>query len=199
MIPYLATLGGCAMLTLFIVYLARARFSERSNEVELRIEQLLPQTQCAQCGYPGCKPYAQAIAKGEAINRCPPGGEAVIEALATLLNRPAPPSPMTSNRCRFHWLRELLRKTVLAVLCASRPAPLMPLSAVKIRCTPSSRRFAPVANSVCPRAQSIASSFLRSPRLRFALCLSRRVTNLASCAALACRPAPNILTPNDCF
>ena len=91
MIPYLATLGGCAMLTLFIVYLARARFSERSNEVELRIEQLLPQTQCAQCGYPGCKPYAQAIAKGEAINRCPPGGEAVIEALATLLNRPATP------------------------------------------------------------------------------------------------------------
>jgi len=47
----------------------------------------LPQTQCAQCGYPGCKPYAEAIVAGEAINRCPPGGEATITKLAKLLGR----------------------------------------------------------------------------------------------------------------
>ncbi len=52
------------------------------------IEALLPQTQCTRCGYPGCRPYALAIASGEApINQCPPGGSATIEALAELLGR----------------------------------------------------------------------------------------------------------------
>jgi Na+-translocating ferredoxin:NAD+ oxidoreductase subunit B len=56
------------------------------------IDALLPQTQCTRCGYAGCRPYAQAIAAGEAsINQCPPGGAATIEALATLLGRPAVP------------------------------------------------------------------------------------------------------------
>jgi len=50
------------------------------------IDALLPQTQCTRCGYAGCKPYAQAIAAGEAaINQCPPGGQVTIDALATLL------------------------------------------------------------------------------------------------------------------
>ena len=52
-----------------------------------RIDALLPQTQCTKCGYDGCRPYAQAIADGAApINRCPPGGEAGIAALAELLD-----------------------------------------------------------------------------------------------------------------
>ncbi|MGQ0657313.1 MAG: electron transport complex subunit RsxB [Chromatiales bacterium] len=51
-----------------------------------RIDALLPQTQCGRCGYAGCLPYAEAIARGEAlINQCPPGGEATIRALAELL------------------------------------------------------------------------------------------------------------------
>jgi electron transport complex protein RnfB len=51
-----------------------------------RINDLLPQTQCTKCGYAGCAPYAQAIATGQApINRCPPGGEQGIAALAALL------------------------------------------------------------------------------------------------------------------
>ncbi len=51
-----------------------------------RIDALLPQTQCTRCGYQGCKPYAEAIAKGEAdINQCPPGGAAGIIKLADLL------------------------------------------------------------------------------------------------------------------
>jgi electron transport complex protein RnfB len=57
-----------------------------------RIDAVLPQTQCAQCGYPGCRPYAEAIARGEAdINLCPPGGEAGVRALADLLGREAKP------------------------------------------------------------------------------------------------------------
>lgn len=50
-----------------------------------RIDALLPQTQCGKCGHPGCKPYAQGIAQGEAINKCPPGGTETIAALADLL------------------------------------------------------------------------------------------------------------------
>lgn len=52
------------------------------------IDLLLPQTQCERCGHPGCRPYAQAVAAGAAINRCPPGGHDTIDALAALLNRP---------------------------------------------------------------------------------------------------------------
>ena len=59
------------------------------------IDQLLPQTQCTRCGYAGCKPYAEAIASGEAqINQCPPGGAVTIDALAKLLGRaPIPLNP----------------------------------------------------------------------------------------------------------
>jgi H+/Na+-translocating ferredoxin:NAD+ oxidoreductase subunit B len=57
-----------------------------------RIDALLPQTQCEQCGYHGCRPYADAIARGEAeINQCPPGGETGIGRLAALLGRPVLP------------------------------------------------------------------------------------------------------------
>jgi Na+-translocating ferredoxin:NAD+ oxidoreductase subunit B len=56
------------------------------------IDALLPQTQCTRCGYPGCRPYAEAVAAGEAqINQCPPGGAATIAALAQLLGRPVLP------------------------------------------------------------------------------------------------------------
>ena len=56
------------------------------------IDALLPQTQCRQCGYAGCRPYAQAVAAGRAgINQCPPGGEETIRELAALLDRPVVP------------------------------------------------------------------------------------------------------------
>jgi electron transport complex protein RnfB len=59
------------------------------------IDALLPQTQCTRCGYQGCRPYAEAIARGEAgINQCPPGGSATIARLAALLGRePLPLNP----------------------------------------------------------------------------------------------------------
>ena len=53
-----------------------------------RIDALLPQTQCGKCGHPGCKPYAEGIAQGEAINKCPPGGQETIAGLAHLLRVP---------------------------------------------------------------------------------------------------------------
>jgi Na+-translocating ferredoxin:NAD+ oxidoreductase subunit B len=59
------------------------------------IDSLLPQTQCTRCGYAGCRPYAEAIANGDAdINQCPPGGAVTIDALAKLLGRaPLPLNP----------------------------------------------------------------------------------------------------------
>lgn len=57
-----------------------------------QIDALLPQTQCTRCGYDGCRPYSEAIARDEApINQCPPGGSATIGALADLLHRPRLP------------------------------------------------------------------------------------------------------------
>jgi len=64
---------------------AALRFKVEGNPLVEQIDALLPQTQCGQCGHPGCRPYAQAIAAGEAINRCPPGGQTTIDALAHLL------------------------------------------------------------------------------------------------------------------
>ena len=57
-----------------------------------RLDRLLPQTQCGQCGYAGCRPYADAMARGEAgIDHCPPGGDAGARALARVLGVPAKP------------------------------------------------------------------------------------------------------------
>ncbi len=65
---------------------AAVRFRVEGDPLVDQIDALLPQTQCGQCGYPGCKPYATAIANGEAdINQCPPGGEAGVQKLADLL------------------------------------------------------------------------------------------------------------------
>jgi electron transport complex protein RnfB len=62
-----------------------------TNLVE-RIDRLLPQTQCGQCGFPACRPYAEALAVGEAgIDHCPPGGDAGAAALAKLLGKPFKP------------------------------------------------------------------------------------------------------------
>jgi electron transport complex protein RnfB len=67
---------------------ASIKFKVEGDPLVEKIDAILPQTQCGQCGFPGCKPYAEAIAKGEAdINCCPPGGEEGIRKLADLLGR----------------------------------------------------------------------------------------------------------------
>ncbi len=86
-----------ALATLFglILGYSAIRFRVEGDPVADKIDALLPQTQCGQCTYAGCRPYAEAIARGEAdINQCPPGGEATIIALADLLGRdPKPLNP----------------------------------------------------------------------------------------------------------
>ncbi len=70
---------------------AAVRFRTEGNPIADQINDILPQTQCGQCGFPGCRPYAEAIADGEAINKCPPGGETTIQELADLLDVEAIP------------------------------------------------------------------------------------------------------------
>lgn len=74
---------------------ASVRFRVEGNPVVDQVNDLLPQTQCGQCGFPGCKPYAEAIADGEKINKCPPGGESTIQALADLLG--VEPEPLDAE------------------------------------------------------------------------------------------------------
>lgn len=88
------------LLTLSAVFgavlgFASIRFHVDGNPLVDQIDALLPQTQCGQCGHPGCRPYAEAIADGEAINKCPPGGETTIEALADLLG--VEPEPLDAE------------------------------------------------------------------------------------------------------
>ena len=74
-----AAIGG-------VLGLAAVRFKVEGDPLIDRIDKELPQTQCGQCGFPGCRPYATSMAAGESdINQCPPGGQATIDALADLL------------------------------------------------------------------------------------------------------------------
>jgi len=81
-------LGILAGLFGLLLGYSAIRFRVEGDPVVDQINAILPQTQCGQCGFAGCRPYAEAIAAGEAdINQCPPGGEAGIRALADLLGR----------------------------------------------------------------------------------------------------------------
>ena len=85
LIAVLALLALCLVCGAILGF-AAVRFRVEGDPIAEQINALLPQTQCGQCGYPGCKPYAEAIAGGDKINKCPPGGEATIQALADLLD-----------------------------------------------------------------------------------------------------------------
>lgn len=89
------SLGVMSVVFGLLLGFAAIRFKVEGDPLVDKIDAILPQTQCGQCGYPGCRPYATAIASGEAdINQCPPGGEAGIVALADLLGRdPKPLNP----------------------------------------------------------------------------------------------------------
>ena len=80
-----AVLLGLSLICSALIGSAWARFPADRDRRIVDIDDLLPQTQCGQCGHPGCRPYAEAIADGQPINRCPPGGQATIDALAQLL------------------------------------------------------------------------------------------------------------------
>ncbi len=88
----IAMLCGLLGIIAALLLWAERRFRDADDAVVDAIDALLPQTQCAQCGYPGCRPYAQAVAGGAAIDLCPPGGRATQRALGQLLGRKPGPA-----------------------------------------------------------------------------------------------------------
>lgn len=95
----LIALVGMALAFGALLGFASIKFHVDGDPIVDQINDLLPQTQCGQCGYPGCRPYAEAISNGEAINRCPPGGEPTIQALADLLD--VEPTPLDTEGAAF--------------------------------------------------------------------------------------------------
>ncbi|MCJ2377229.1 electron transport complex subunit RsxB [Vibrio sp. ZSDZ34] len=83
----IAIIALVALAALFgaLLGFASIKFKVKADPIVEQIDAILPQTQCGQCGYPGCRPYAEAIANGDNINKCPPGGQATIEKLADLM------------------------------------------------------------------------------------------------------------------
>ena len=86
----LVALVGLAILFGALLGFAAEKFKVEGDPIVEQLDELLPQTQCGQCGFPGCRPYAESIANGDEINKCPPGGQSTINAIANLLDVPAP-------------------------------------------------------------------------------------------------------------
>jgi electron transport complex protein RnfB len=83
-----ATITGIALASGLLLGFASRRLPPRTDSLVDQVNELLPQLQCAQCGYAGCRPYAAAIVDDDAdINLCPPGGHDTVRRLAALLDR----------------------------------------------------------------------------------------------------------------
>lgn len=83
----IAAISALGLIFGAILGYASRRFAVEDDPIVEKIDEILPQSQCGQCGYPGCRPYAEAVGvQGETINRCAPGGEAVMLKIASLLN-----------------------------------------------------------------------------------------------------------------
>ncbi|CAA2929627.1 electron transport complex subunit RsxB [Arsenophonus endosymbiont of Bemisia tabaci] len=83
----IALIAGFGLIFGIILGFAALRFKVKDDPIVEKIDHILPQSQCGQCGYPGCLPYAEAIANnGETINKCGPGGEQAMLKIAELLN-----------------------------------------------------------------------------------------------------------------
>ncbi|HMB73256.1 MAG TPA: RnfABCDGE type electron transport complex subunit B [Gammaproteobacteria bacterium] len=101
MLPGIVVIVLLASALASVLIFVHERLSRADGSLADRIETLLPRIQCGQCGYPGCRPYAEALAHGTAPpNLCPPGGTATAHALADLLGleaRPVAPDQGTAT------------------------------------------------------------------------------------------------------
>lgn len=95
------TIAALAAVAGLLLGFASRRLPPAQSDLVDRVNARLPQTQCAQCGYPGCRPYAKAIVEESAPNNlCPPGGEDTVRRLAELLGRDALPLAAASPEGR---------------------------------------------------------------------------------------------------
>lgn len=80
-----------------ILGIASIKLKVKADPIVEKIDALLPQSQCGQCGYPGCKPYAEAIAQGDVITKCVPGGQPLVIKIADLLGVEVPATEFDEN------------------------------------------------------------------------------------------------------
>jgi len=96
MLTAVAAFAALAAFFGLLLGYSAVRFHVEGDPIADQVDAVLPQTQCGQCGFPGCRPYADAVARDEAdINKCVPGGETVVLALADLLGKD--PIPLASD------------------------------------------------------------------------------------------------------
>jgi Na+-translocating ferredoxin:NAD+ oxidoreductase subunit B len=102
MLTAILTITALALVFGLLLGYSAIKFRVEGDPIADQIDALLPQTQCGQCSFAGCRPYAEAIAAGEAdINLCPPGGEATMIALSELLGRdPVPLDESVANKVK---------------------------------------------------------------------------------------------------
>ena len=115
-------IGVLALIFGLVLGYASIRFKAEGDPLVQQIDAVLPQTQCGQCGYPGCKPYAEAIAEGDDINKCPPGGEATIKKLADLMGVEPKPLDAAHGEKTLKKSRSYAKTNVSAVPNVFRPA-----------------------------------------------------------------------------
>ena len=93
----IVTIAAIALVAGVALAIAQRRLPPGKSDIVDQVNELLPQTQCAQCGYPGCRPYAEAVVDGSAaINLCPPGGNETVRRLARLLGKEPQPLAETT-------------------------------------------------------------------------------------------------------
>lgn len=100
-----AALSALALVFGLVLGFAARRFEVDEDPIASQVDELLPQSQCGQCGYPGCRPYAEAVANGEHINKCAPGGEQTMLKLAALLN--IDPQPLDGDAAAANPVRKV--------------------------------------------------------------------------------------------
>ncbi|MDG6793643.1 electron transport complex subunit RsxB [Glaesserella parasuis] len=102
-----------AIAAIALIFGAMLGYSSVKLKVEAdpiveQIDALLPQSQCGQCGYPGCKPYAEAVANGDDITKCIPGGQATVVKIAELLGVDVPETSGEESVAKVAYIHEEL-------------------------------------------------------------------------------------------
>ena len=157
---------GLALIFGAVLGFAAVRFKVDGDPIVDQINDLLPQTQCGQCGHPGCRPYAEGIANGEPINKCPPGGESTIQALADLLDVEALPLDAEHGEEKPRMVAYIREAECIGCTKCIQACPVDAILGAAKRCTPSSPTSAPAVTSAWSPARSTASTCCRCPPRR---------------------------------